>query len=90
MEDVDDHLLDIFNGNDGCLAEYNDGLDDYEQDKILVGKEMGRTTKIMLNNMESVENIMKYSGWFDKSPDGPPEYDNLDHINPSMQLHPKE
>ena len=34
--------------------------------------QVGKLQKAMLNKMESIENIMRVSGWFDKSPDGPP------------------
>ena len=51
---------------------------------------MGKATKTMFSEMESMENIMKASGWFDKSPDGPPDLGNLDHVEPSMQLSSKE
>ena len=47
---------------------------------------MGEATKTMFSKIESMENIMKASGWFDKSPDGLPDLGNLDHVEPSIQL----
>ena len=51
---------------------------------------MGKATKTMFSKMESMENIMKASGWFDKSPDGLPDLGNLDRVEPSVQLGSKE
>jgi hypothetical protein len=39
----------------------------------------------MMNKQESIENIMRTSGWFDTSPDGPPEYDSL-----ALQVTPQD
>ena len=49
---------------------------------------MGKLQKEMLNKMESIENIMRVSGWFDKSPDGLPDYESLEHIKPSNHVGP--
>ena len=72
--------------------KYNeeDELDGYNHDCIHVGRFIGKATKTMFSKMESMENIMKASGWFDKSPDGLPNFGNLDRVEPSIQLSSKE
>ena len=77
------HLYDI---------KYNeeDELDGYEHDHIHIGRLMGKATKTMFSKMEPMENIMKASGWFDKSPDGLPDLGNLDRVEPSVHLGSKE
>ena len=90
FEDVDDHFPDIYSNNGNTISDCDDELDDYEQDHIQVEKVMGKITKGMLNKMESIGNIMKSSGWFNKSPDGLLEYDSLNHIKPLTKLQLKE
>lgn len=85
-EGTDDYAPD--NGYDAMSD--NDELDGYEHDRIHVGRDMGKRTRMMNNKMESIENIMRTSGWFDKSPDGLPEYENLERVKPSTHLPPKE
>ena len=93
----DNYLLgemdnDIYNDRhiDDLKSEDKDELDEYEHDCIHIGKSMGKATKTMFNKMESMDNIMKASGWFDKSPDGPPDCGSMNHVEPSMQLCSKE
>ena len=44
----------------------------------------------MINKMELIKNIMKSAGWFDKSPDGLPDYSDQQRIKTSALLCSKE
>ena len=84
---------DIYNERshlDDIKDNEEDELDGYNHDHIHIGRFIGKATKTMFSKMESMENIMKASGWFDKSPDGLPNLGNLDHVEPSIQLSSKE
>lgn len=70
-------------------SKEEDELDRYKHDHIHIGRSMDKSTKIMFSKMELIKNIMKASGWFDKSPDRPPDFGNLVHVEPSMQLSSK-
>lgn len=84
----DNYLLgemdnDIYDDNSHIYdlqSEDKDELDDYEHDCIHIGKSMGRATKTMFEKVESMENIMKASGWFDKSPDGSPDCGSMNCV----------
>ena len=72
------------------MFQSGDGLDGYNHDRITISTQVGKLQKAMLNKMESIKNIMRVSGWFDKSPDGPPDYESLEHIEPSNHVGPGE
>ena len=80
--DENNYLYDLKNKEE-------DELDRYKHDHIHIGRSMDKATKIMFSKMELMKNIMKASGWFDKSPDRPPDFGNLVHVEPSMQLSSK-
>ena len=90
FEDIDNYASDLMSHEPGDCMEGAEELDSYEQDRIHIGKHMGRLTEQMINKQESIENIMRGSGWFDTSPDGPLEYDSLKAIEPSICSSPKE
>jgi hypothetical protein len=70
---------------------YGDGNDfECEDDKIRIGRDIGKATNSTINLRNEMHNIMKTSGWFDKSPDGPPEYGDLTPIQPEINLTEKE
>ena len=72
------------------MLQSGDELDGYNHDRITICMQVGKLQKAMRNKLESIENIMRVSGWFDKSPDGPPDYESLEHIKPSNHVGPGE
>ena len=72
------------------MFQSGDEVDGYDHNRITVSMQVGKLQKAMLNKMESIKNIMRVSGWFDKSPDGPPDYESLEHIEPSNHVGPGE
>lgn len=63
---------------------------DYDDEYLNVGIEIGKNTRNMMNKMDEARNTLTSSGWFDESPDGPPEYGDLTAIQPEADLNGKE
>src|SRR6266849_2032754 len=71
--------------------ENSDGNDfEVEDDKIKIGMDIGKATNSTIYLRNEMHNIMKTSGWFDESPDGLPEYGDLNPIQPEINRTDKE
>ena len=62
----------------------------FDDDEIKIGMNIGRVTNSTIILRNEMHNIMKNSGWFDESPDGPPEYGDLNPIQPEINHTDKE
>ena len=91
----------IFSAFDGEFENDNDDFDysqthidgddfEFEDDKIMIGREIGKVTSSTINLRNEMHNVLKTSGWFDESPDGPPEYEELKAIQPEISRTDKE
>ena len=69
---------------------YGDSEFECEDDKIRIGRDIGKATNSTINLRNEMHDIMRASGWFDKSPDGPPEHGDLTPIQPEINLTEKE
>ena len=65
-EDIDKYVLDTEDDDNCDTFQSGDELDGYNHNRITVGMQVGKLQKAMLNKMESIENVMRVSGWFNK------------------------
>ena len=65
-EDIDEYVLDREDDDSCDTFQSGDELDGYNHDRITIGTQVGKLQKAMLNKMESIEIVMRVSGWFNK------------------------